>query len=227
MTASYKPLNMIPKILRHLIHFYNRLRLRNRDFTLITNTCIGGIMYHELKLRFLSPTINCGIRNHEEFFTFCRYLEHYLSLPLDFIPSQWKYPVAVLHGEHGDITVYFTHYHSQAEAQNKWEERKKRVNPNNTIILMDGDNCTEQQVKAFDSLPQKHKVIITMTEYPEIKSVWAITHPDYRQAQILEYGLWNHTIRWYELFDYVHFFNTGKIRNNALFHNKKENHQAY
>ena len=42
----------------------------------------------------------------------------------------------------------------------------------------------------------------------------------------LEYGLWNQTIRWYELMDYVHFFNTGKIRDNALFRLKKKNRKT-
>lgn len=214
---------MFAKILRHIIHFYNRIRLYNRNFTLISNTCIGGIIYHELNLQFLSPTINCGIRNHEEFFTFCRHLEHYLTLPLDFVPSQWKYPVAILHGKPGDVKVYFTHYNSEDEAQKKWEERKKRVNLDNLFILMDGDNCTEQQIRTFDALPQQHKAIITMAEYPELKSVWAIKHPDYKQAQILEYGLMHKSIRWFEMLDYVHFFNTGKIRDNALFCNKKKN----
>ena len=219
-------IHQMKKIIRHIIHFYNRIRLSNRNFSLITNTCIGGIMSHELNLRFLSPTVNCGIRDHDEFFTFCRYLEHYLSLPLDFIPSQWKYPVAVLHGKHGDVTVYFTHYHSREEAEAKWSDRKKRVNYNNLVILMDGDNCTDRQIKAFDDLPQQRKAIITMTEHPELASVWTINHPDYKQGQILEYGLVHHSLRWFELLDYVHFFNTGKIRDNALFRNKKENHQT-
>lgn len=131
--------------------------------------------------------------------------------------------MAVLHGDYGDVTIYFVHYHSNEEAQKKWEERKTRVNLDNIIILMDGDNCSDQQVRAFDSLPWQRKAIITIKEYPEIKSVWAITHPDYKQGQILEYGLLKHSIRWFEMMDYVHFFNTGKIRDNALFRNKKKN----
>ena len=212
------------KLLRHIIHFYNRSRLRNRTFSLITNTCIGGIISHELKLRFLSPTVNCGIRDHDEFLTFCRHLDHYLTLPIDFIPSQWSYPVAVLHGKYGDVTVYFTHYHSCEEAKTKWVERSQRVHYDNIIILMDGDNCTEQQLQVFDTLPQQRKAIIAMSEHPELKSVWTIKHSKYKQSQILEYGLLHHTIRWFELFDYVHFFNTGKIRDNALFCNKKKDH---
>lgn len=217
---------MLSKICRHLVHTYNRSRLRNKDFSLITNTCIGGIMYHELHLQFLSPTINCGIRDHDEFFIFCRHIEYYLTLPLSFVPSQWEYPVAVLHGEYGDVKIYFTHYHSQQEAETKWKERKGRMRFDNLFILMDGDNCTDKQLRDFDNLPQKNKVVIAMTNHPELKSVWTINHPRFEQGKILEYGLLAKSIRWYELFDYVHFFNTGKIRNNALFCYKKKNRKT-
>jgi len=211
---------MSSKVLKHTIHLYNRIRLQNKEFSLITNTCIGGIIYHELNLQFLSPTINCSINEHDEFITFSRNIEHYLSLPLDFIPSKWEYPVAVLHGEPGDVTVHFVHYHSEQEAKTKWEERKKRLKWDNLFVMMDGDNCSDEQVKAFDDMPIKNKVIITMKDYPMYRSVYAIKRPDYVQGDILKYGLMRGAVRGFELFDFVHFFNTGKIKKNALFRNR-------
>lgn len=32
------------------------LRLKNKDFSILTNHCMGGIIYHDLGLKFLSPT---------------------------------------------------------------------------------------------------------------------------------------------------------------------------
>ena len=206
--------------IRDAIACVHRARLRNKEFTLITNTCVGGILFHDLHLRFCSPTINCGIRDHDEFLTFCGHLEHYLSLPVVMVPSQWSYPVGVLHGDWGDVRVYFTHYHSEEEALTKWEERKARVQYNNLMVLMDGDNCHDCHVEAFDKLPQQRKVIITMKEYPQYRSVFAIKRKDYPQGKLLEYGLLHGGARWYELFDYVHFFNTGKIRGNVFYHNR-------
>lgn len=206
--------------IRKLVGSYNRMRLRNSGFTLITNTCVGGLLFHGLKLRFCSPTINCGIRDHDEFLLFCSHLEHYLSLPLDFIPSKWKYPVAVLHGDMGDVTVYFTHYKTEEDAKTKWQERVARVNYDKLWILMDGDNCDDNHVEAFDKLPVCNKVIITMKDYQNCHSVFAIRRRDYPQGALLEYGLLHGGARWYELFDYVHFFNTGKIRANVWFKNR-------
>lgn len=65
--------------IRNVISRMNRSRLHNQEFTLITNTCIGGIIFHDLHLRFCSPTINCGIRDHDEFLLFCGNLQYYLS----------------------------------------------------------------------------------------------------------------------------------------------------
>jgi len=183
-------------------------------------------MSHDLGLRFLSPTINLSINEHKEFLIFCRHLDYYLTLPLSFIPSQWNYPVGVLQGEYGDVKIYFIHYHTEEEARAKWEERKKRVRNNNLYVVMDGDNCTDQQLQEFDKLPQEKKVVLAMSEHPEIKSVWTIKHPDYPQGKILEYGLLFKSVRWYEMFDYVHFFNTGEIRDNALFCHKKKNQKT-
>ena len=206
--------------IRTIISRINRSRLQNQDFTLITNTCIGGIIFHDLHLRFCSPTINCGILDHDEFLLFCGNLQHYLSLPIEFIVSQWKYPVGVLHGSFGDVTINFAHYHSEEEALNKWKERTSRVRYDNLLVLMDGDNCSDNQVKGFNQLPQSRKVIITMKEYPQYQSVYAINRKDYPQGKLLEFGLLHGGARWYELFDYVHFFNTGEIRNNVFFRNR-------
>ena len=52
---------MIEQVLRYLRRierYRNRKRLKNRSFSLVTNNCIGGIISHDMHLRFLSPTVN-------------------------------------------------------------------------------------------------------------------------------------------------------------------------
>lgn len=208
------------KIIKNIIRGYNRRRLKNKDFTIIANTCLGGIISHELNQRFCSPTINLGIRIHDEFFAFVEHLDYYLTLPLDFIPTEFHYPVAILHGEYGDVTIYFTHYKNQEQALNKWRERIPRINRDNIFLIMDGDNCSDEQVEHFGRLPIEKKVVITMKPYPAIPSVFPIVHHKYKQGDLLKYGMMDESVRWLEVFDYVHFLNTGEIRANALFRNK-------
>jgi uncharacterized protein (DUF1919 family) len=35
-----------------------RSRLTNKEVTIFSSNCIGGVIYHDLGLRFMSPTIN-------------------------------------------------------------------------------------------------------------------------------------------------------------------------
>lgn len=50
------------KILNFILHLlykvYCRFRLKNKDFSIISRNCIGGVMYHDLGLKCTSPTVN-------------------------------------------------------------------------------------------------------------------------------------------------------------------------
>ena len=35
-----------------------RSELKNKDFTIFSCNCTGGVLYHDLGMKFLSPTIN-------------------------------------------------------------------------------------------------------------------------------------------------------------------------
>lgn len=89
-----------------------RKELTNKDFSIICDTCVGGVLYHWLGLPFLSPTINLWMMD-DEFYKFVRNLREYLSMDLRFIKSEFEYPVAQL----DDIHIYFQHYHSNDEAE--------------------------------------------------------------------------------------------------------------
>lgn len=51
--------------LRHFKDIKDRRRLSNKNFTILSTNCIGGVMYHNLNLKFLSPTINLWISPHD------------------------------------------------------------------------------------------------------------------------------------------------------------------
>ena len=46
---------------------WERSKLKNSDFTIISNTCIAGKIYHDLGLRFLTPTINLYFKHYKTF----------------------------------------------------------------------------------------------------------------------------------------------------------------
>ena len=106
-----------------------RGKLQNKDFSIISQNCIGGVFYHDMGLRFTSPTINLYF-TCPDFVKFVLKLDYYLS----FTPRMtWgeEYPIGYL----DDVAIYFQHYKSCSEAVKKWEERKQRINWNKIVVL--------------------------------------------------------------------------------------------
>lgn len=211
-------MEQILRFLRRVERYRNRKRLMNRSFSLISNNCIGGIISHDMHLRFLSPTVNLSFAN-DGFLLFCRHLVYYLSIPVEEVVSDKGYPVGVLKGEYGDIFLYFMHYDSFLEAKQKWEERALRVDIENLFIIMEAQKCEESILHQFDELDFPNKVILTDGHHPEIHSSFPVEDgfydKDYLNGKILSYpklGL----RRYLDRFDYVSFFNKGVIGRRRL-----------
>ena len=201
-------------------------RLKNHNFTIISNTCVGGVIYNALGERFNSPTINLVIWE-EEFLTFCNNLRKYSQCsiqelaPIESGINYVSYPVGLLKGKEynlPDITVRFVHYHSFEEAKQKWESRFKRVNYNNIFIIMErGMNPNEVIMDEFESLPYKNKVFlssITQSErWPHNYNFSFYTEDRYVEGNI--YNMFNigvYQYRWLDEFDYVTWLNSGIIQ---------------
>ena len=158
------------KITRDIIYFFKRKKLKNKNVTIITSDCLGGIIYHDLKLKFNSPTINLYIEP-KYFVKFCRNLEHYLSL--EFTENTSYSHVA---GNLGDVIVHFLHYKTFDEAIETWNKRKKRIDMKNICFIMTcKDGCTEKDVIEFDRLPYKSKVCFTTKKMNKYSSTYYIS----------------------------------------------------
>ena len=207
-------MEQILRYLRRIVRYRNRNRLRNRSFSLVTNNCIGGIISHDIHLRFLSPTVNLSFTN-DGFILFCQHLVYYLSIPVEEVKSDKGYPVGVLKGEYGDVLLYFMHYDSFLEAKNKWEERASRVNMENLFILMEAQKCDESILHQFDELEFPNKVILTEGYHPGIRCSFPVKEgfydKGYFNGKILSYPKFG-LRRYLDRFDYVSFFNKGVIR---------------
>ena len=165
-------------------------------------------------MRFLSPTINLYFEN-SEFITFCTFLEEYLSLPVEeYTAHTNSFPVGVIHGTHGDVYIYFMHYDSFDKGLVKWEERKLRINYDNLYIIMEAQQCDNTTLAKFNDIPYKNKVVLTdgvtgiANSFPIKGNFYA---NNYWPGKLLEYPLYG-LLRYMDKFDYVSFFNTGKIR---------------
>lgn len=161
--------------LRKFVNHFNRLRLKNKDFSLISSDCNGPFILHDLGMKFNSPTVNLYFML-DDYIKFLQNLDHYLSQKLIFsdeLEAEKGFPVAFL----DDIKIFFMHYNSREEAESKWMERAARVNKENLFVMMTFKDSTREDIlKEFEALPYSHKVVFTKNKYKEYPSTCRLKH---------------------------------------------------
>lgn len=218
--------NVLKQIGGGILIRYARLGLKNKNFSLIANNCIGGIISHSLGEQFRSPTVNLFIRT-EDYFRFLENFDEALSadvteIKTDRIGVSPVYPLGEIHLHDGStVQIHFMHYVNFYQARQKWIERSKRIDKNNLFVLMElGIETTPEYVERFDRLPFKNKAVITNAPFSKLHSTIFIDifGPDYKPGTLVR--LIPHSFhRHIELFDYRHWLNTGQIRH-AKFYKK-------
>lgn len=152
------------KIIRSHV-FYNPcfdlegyLKLKSSNVSILSNFCLGGVIYKELGLKILSPTINmfCLGKNYLEFL---ENYKQYLFAEMK-VYRQQIYTEGTLGCESffakgildDRIVWYFNHNAYAQDAIEKWQERVKRVNLKNVAVIMtlqsDEDAYRFAQLKA-------------------------------------------------------------------------------
>ena len=162
------------KIRDRTINKEYRSRLTNTDFSIISSDCTGGLICHDLNVRFNSPTVNLYFMA-SDFIFFLKNLKEFIDsgeiTPLEL--EGIDHPVAKMSIPAGEIVLYLVHYKSVAEFKEKWEERKVRINYDNLFVAMnDRNECTYDLIKEFVLLPYKNKVCFTHKKYAEFDSAF-------------------------------------------------------
>lgn len=171
---------MSSRIKTTIYKFVNRIGLKNRNFTIVSNNCWGGFIYQRYGLQYRTPFIGLFIFA-PDYIKLLQNLEGYLKKDLEFIDfytskyigeitkkdNYKEYPIAIL----GDIEIHFLHYKNNQDALEKWERRLERVNYNNMLVkFSDRDLCNDKLIESFDKLPFKNKLCITAKKY-DLESV--------------------------------------------------------
>lgn len=158
-------------------------------------------------MRFNSPCVNLWIEPHD-FVRMMSDIKKYMKEPLEFIRcDDVSYPVAMC----GDVKVYFQHYKTEKEANDKWVERSKRINYDKiSVIMVERDNCKYDDLLSFDRLPYERKVVFTQRPYSDIKSSYYIKGFENKDCVGDMYkfdGIFS-LRKWYDQFDIVKFLST-------------------
>ncbi len=139
-------------------------------FTIFSNNCIAGYLYHDAGKQFTSPTINLSF-DGECFIKFLENPKHYIDYPMKFIEyKDYHFPIAII----DDIEVHFVHYKTPEQCIEKWKTRFGRVIWDNIFIIATNvDGLYDPKLmERFDKLPYKNKIMFVSKEYPEYD--WAI-----------------------------------------------------
>lgn len=133
---------------KNIIYKSKRKELLNKEPSIISCDCLGGLVSHDLGLQFRSPTINMYM-TASDYIKFIYNIKTYIDINMlkdDEKSYKEGYPVAKL----GDIYLYLVHYKSVEEAQIKWNDRKKRINWDNIFFIMnDRNGCTYKEKQLF------------------------------------------------------------------------------
>ena len=142
-----------------------QMRCKNEveHVSIISSNCIGGILSHDLGIRFESPTINLFF-SANDFIKFVKNLKYYLSIDFDYFEKSERgggYPVGHLE----DITIHFVHYKTEEECKEKWNRRKLRVDFDNILLIFtDRNGLTTEMLQEFLNLPYKKLVYVSKKE---------------------------------------------------------------
>lgn len=164
---------MLNKLKRLIIKFlapFKRMGLINRDFTIISNNCYGGITSRNFGLPYNSPTCGCFFFS-KEYIKFLKDLEAHVNAELVEVKVEnskykeylmQKFGNNIVIGKVLDSEIVFLHYKNFDEAKEKWDRRKERINYNNLIIKFNDQNKFEiEDFYEFEKLPYKNKLFFT------------------------------------------------------------------
>lgn len=193
--------------------YYRKMKkkLMNTNFSIIASDCFGSVVYHNLRQRFNSPTINLFF-SKDDFYQFVLHLKEYLTLELVELEDQnVPYPVGSLTYNDQTIRIDFMHYKSFEEAKNKWDERKLRVDFSNIYIIQTVANgITQEYLDSFAALPFKHKMLITHNNNYTCDCMiihQIFSKDNYKPGNILKYKSLFSRSRYMDDIDYVSFLN--------------------
>ncbi|WP_249109981.1 DUF1919 domain-containing protein [Prevotella sp. oral taxon 475] len=149
---------------RKMYHIRKSRINRNDNPTIICNNCVGGVILHDLGLRFNTPTINTLFLCFEDFLYFVEHLEEFSKLDVhELKQTENVFPVGIQEYNGRIIKIGFVHYASFDEGRAVWMKRMKRANLNNTFIVYESRTIKDKELKAFSSIKYP-KLVFSLTD---------------------------------------------------------------
>lgn len=169
------PFSPIKKTLR-------RIKLKHKDFTIISNNCWAGFIYQYYGLPYKTPFIGLYLFA-DDYIKLLDNLKYYLAKPLtELTPERSKYKEMLIKRGHlnkfpigiidNDIEIHFMHYKNFIEAKNIWDRRLMRINYKKLIVkFSDNDLCSDDHILMFSNLDFPNKLCFTSKKFENLENV--------------------------------------------------------
>ena len=192
--------NLLRKPLMHSFH----KRLKNKKVTILSANCIGGAMYHDAMIQFLSPTINLTI---PDFLRFVENLDYYIESDLVYLNNDktTRHFDCILGN---NLLIKFYHSHSVEECLYKWKERINRITKYIFVVATDEFIITKQDKERFDKLPYPKVCFVSR---PACYS-WECYLPEFKNKKFVGDSVkisWCLKRIFEKHFDYINWLNKG------------------
>lgn len=189
---------------------YNQLR--HSKLTIFSLACAGGIMTHTMGLPFLSPMVNMWMP-WPHFLEFLSHPMEYVQLTPVFDRQEHNsmngidYPVYTINGM--ELHMNHCRIENKEDGLRDWEQRKKRINWFNVMIL--AGTATQEYAQAFDALPYAKKVCFTGRDFALDSAYYVGNDMDEYPSQAFanEYAWGKHPI--YDMWDMMLYGKKTKI----------------
>ena len=140
--------------------FDKYVKIRENRISIVSQMCFGGILYHRLGMKFLSPTVNLFF-NEGDFVKLTENFENYMSLEVRYLKEGFndflnrEYPVGYLK----DIEIHFNHDTDFMAAKDKWVKRRERINYEKLLFVSYTEN--EETADRLSSMEGRRQLIFT------------------------------------------------------------------
>lgn len=194
---------------------FRSCKIKNNNFTIISNNCWGGFIYQSYGIKYNTPTIGAFFMA-DDYIEFLSDVKKWIYRPIQFIEyreskyydnfKDWdkfgKYPIGVFSG--GNIEIHFLHYNSEEEVIKSWNRRLKRINWDKVLYKFNDQNlCDEKHIKIFSEFPYKNKICFTSKKYSYPSVVYIDSSKKYSEVKAS-----------YEPFGNSKYININKLINN-------------
>ena len=207
---------IVSRVMANPRRLYHKKKAKNcyRDkCSIICNNCTGGVILHDLGLKFDTPTINTLFYSADDFIFFVSNIREFSKCNVFKVDdSNYSYPVGGIKLNGRVVKIGFVHYSNFEEAKSKWIERFTRVDFENMIILWEGKGIGEKELNSLNALKEKKMVISSINK--TLSNLFSFyeggaLYDNWFPGKILEYKNIFGLKRFLDDFDYISLINDG------------------